>query len=98
MLLLLGEKSGGQVLLDIEAVSCDSLCMLWMTCCLSGFRKYVIKYSDREKVVQEQCILKWPALPCLKIFFDVVDGSISKAVVDSKWEEKQQWIKEDLKR
>jgi len=49
-------------------------------------------------MVQGQHISKWPALPFLRIAFSVVDGSISNAVADSKWEEKQQWIKEDLKR
>lgn len=50
----------------------------------------MIKYSSSEKMVQEQRILKQPPLPFLKIAFSVVDGSISKAAVDSKWEEKQQ--------
>lgn len=61
LLLVLGEKSGGQVLFDTGTVSYDTLCILWMTRCLSSFRKYVIKYSSRGnigKMVQGQHISK----------------------------------------
>lgn len=54
------------------------------------------QWGKNEENVKVQFTPKW-IHPLFQVAFDVVNGSVSKAGVGRKWEEKQQWIK-DLKR
>lgn len=63
-----------------------------MTYCQSGLSRFVVKHNsggEKEENGPSTAHFKMNSHLC-KIASDVVDGSVSKAVAGSKWEEKQQ--------